>query len=106
MKKKILVGLLLAGSTVFAAPRVSFGISIGAPGPVVVAPPIVAAAPPCPGPGYTFVDGYWQNFGGRRVWQAGFWRAPVRIERSHEQFEHRDRFDRGERSEHAEHFRR
>ena len=45
MKKKILVGLLLAGSTMFAAPRVSFGVSIGAPGPVVVAPPMVAAVP-------------------------------------------------------------
>lgn len=54
MKKKILAGLLLAGGTMFAAPRVGFGISIGAPAPVV------AAVPPCPGPGYVFIDGYWQ----------------------------------------------
>lgn len=60
MKKKILAGLLLAGSTMFAAPRVGFGISIGAPAPVVVAPPVVAAVPPCPGPGYVFLNGYWQ----------------------------------------------
>ena len=60
MKKKILAGLLLAGSTVFAAPRIGFGISIGTPAPVVAAPPVVAAVPPCPGPGYVFVDGYWQ----------------------------------------------
>jgi hypothetical protein len=60
MKKKILAGLLLAGSTMFAAPRVSFGIGIGVPAPVVVAPPIVAAVPPCPGPGYVFLNGYWQ----------------------------------------------
>ena len=60
MKTKILAGLLLAGSTMFAAPRVSFGIGIGVPAPVVVAPPIVAAVPPCPGPGYVFVNGFWQ----------------------------------------------
>lgn len=59
MKKKILAGLLLAGSTVFAAPRVGFGVSFGAPAPVV-APYAVAAVPPCPGPGYVFVNGYWQ----------------------------------------------
>ena len=91
MKKKILVGLLLAGSTMFAAPRVSFGVSIGAPGPVVVAPSVVAAVPPCPGPGYVFVDGYWGFVGGQRVWHGGYWRAP----------EHVAHFDR-----HAEHFRR
>ncbi len=60
MKTKILAGLLLAGSTMFAAPRIGFGISIGAPAPVVVAPPVVAAVPPCPGPGYVFINGYWQ----------------------------------------------
>jgi WXXGXW repeat (2 copies) len=60
MKTKILAGLLLAGSTMFAAPRIGFGISVGAPAPVVVAPPVVAAVPPCPGPGYVFINGYWQ----------------------------------------------
>lgn len=54
MKKKLLAGLLLAGSTMFAAPRIGFGISIGAPAP------IVAAVPPCPGPGYVFINGFWQ----------------------------------------------
>jgi hypothetical protein len=82
MKKKMLAGLLLAGSTMFAAPRVSFGIGIGVPAPVVVAPPVYAAVPPCPGPGYVFVDGYWR-LGAARDWRH---------------FEHFDR--------HAEHFRR
>jgi hypothetical protein len=86
MKKKMLAGLLLAGSTMFAAPRVSFGIGFGAP--VVVAPPVVAAVPPCPGPGYVFIDGYWQLPGAG--WRVGY-RAP-------EHFEHFDRHD--------EHFRR
>ena len=90
MKKKILAGLLLAGSTMFAAPRVSFGIGIGVPGPVVVAPPVVAAVPPCPGPGYVFVNGYWQ-LGGGPGWRGAYGRAP----------EHFDHFDR-----HADHFRR
>lgn len=48
MKKKILAGLLLAGGTMFAAPRVSFGIGFGVPAPVVVAPPVVAAVPRAP----------------------------------------------------------
>jgi hypothetical protein len=85
MKTKILAGLLLAGSTMFAAPRVSFGIGIGVPAPVVVAPPIVAAVPPCPGPGYVFVNGFWQLSPG---WRGGFYRAP----------EHFDHFDRHFRS--------
>jgi YXWGXW repeat-containing protein len=85
MKKKILAGLLLAGGTMFASPHIGFGISIGAPAPVVVAPPIVAAVPPCPGPGYVFVNGYWQLPAGRVVWHD-------------EHFAHFDR--------HVDHFRR
>jgi hypothetical protein len=72
MKKKILAGLLLAGSTMFAAPRVSFGIGIGVPAPVVVAPPIVAPVPPCPGPGYVFLNGYWQLPAGHVDWRGHF----------------------------------
>ena len=81
MKTKILAGLLLAGGTMFAAPRISFGIGIGAP--VVVAPPVVAAVPPCPGPGYEFIDGYWQFVGG-----PGFVRRPVRVEHFDRHFDH------------------
>jgi hypothetical protein len=95
MKKKILAGLLLAGGTIFAAPRVSFGVSIGAPGPVVVAPSIVAAAPPCPGPGYVFVNGFWQFEGVQR--DRDYRPAP-------RHFEHTDHFDHSDRN--AEHFRR
>jgi len=91
MKKKILAGLLLAGSTMFGAPRVSIGIGFGAPSAVVVAPPVYASAPPCPGPGYVFVDGYWQLPRGDRDWHADYRRAQ-------EHFEHFDRHD--------EHFRR
>jgi len=67
---------LLAGGTLFAQPRISVGIGVGGYGPGVYPPPAYAQqyAPPCPGPGYTWVDGYW---GPRNVWVAGFWRAPV-----------------------------
>jgi hypothetical protein len=92
MKTKILAGLLLAASTLGAAPRISFGIGIGvgpryyapapvyaAPAPVYVAPaPVYAPAyvPPCPGPGYTFVAGFWEGYGPHRVWRPGYWAAP------------------------------
>jgi hypothetical protein len=83
MKTKILAGLLLAGSTMFAAPRISFGIGIGAPAPVVVAPPVVAAVPPCPGPGYEFIGGYWQFVGG-----PGYVGRPVHVEHFDRHFDH------------------
>ncbi len=68
MKTKLMVLLLLAGSSVFAAPRVFVGIGVGAPAPVA------AYAPPCPGPGYAWVGGYW---GPGHYWHPGYWRAPV-----------------------------
>ena len=80
MKTKLLAGLLLAGSALFAAPRISVGIGIGAPivapAPVYVAPAPAYVAPayvpPAPGPGYTWVGGFY--VGG--VWHPGYWAAP------------------------------
>ena len=87
MKTKLIGTLLLAGSSLFAAPRVRFGVGIGfgvpvapavvAPAPVVVAPPVVGYIPPCPGPGYTWIGGTWVFAGGHRDWHPGYWRAPV-----------------------------
>uniref|UniRef100_Q01W66 Putative signal peptide protein n=1 Tax=Solibacter usitatus (strain Ellin6076) TaxID=234267 RepID=Q01W66_SOLUE len=78
MKTKLgLLGVaLLAGGTLFAQPRISVGIGVGGYGPGVYPPPAYAQqyAPPCPGPDYTWVDGYW---GPRNVWVSGFWRAPA-----------------------------
>jgi hypothetical protein len=48
---------LMAGSTMFAGVRFGVGVGFGVPAPVVV-----AAIPPCPGPGY--------------VWSGGIWVAP------------------------------
>ena len=69
---KLLAIALVAGGSMFAAPRLSIGISVGGHAQSYV--------PPCPGPGYTWVDGYWSPQSGRNVWTAGFWRAPqVRV---------------------------
>jgi hypothetical protein len=86
MKKKLIAGFLLAGSCLFAAPRIAIGVGVGlpvAPLPVAnygyVAPaPVYVAPPPIPGPGYTWVAGYWYGVGPHRVWRAGYWAAPHR----------------------------
>jgi len=72
MKAKLFACLLLAGSSMFAAPRVVVGVGLGAP------PPIVASAyiPPSPGPGYAFVGGYWVPAGPHYAWHAGYWARP------------------------------
>lgn len=78
MKTKLgLLGVaLIAGGTLFAQPRVSVGIGVGGYGPGIYPPPAYAQqyAPPCPGPDYTWIDGYW---GPQGIWTAGFWRAPI-----------------------------
>jgi hypothetical protein len=99
--KKAIAGLMLLAGGLFAAPQFRVGIGFGAPAPVAVARPV------CPGPGYTWVDGYYASNG---VWVGGYWAPPVvrvapryeRLER--ERFEHaryydRDRFDRDHRSD-------
>ena len=79
MKTKLIATLLLAGSSLFAAPRVVFGVRIGvpiAPAPVLVAPPIVTYATPCPGPGYVWIGGQWV-FGGPRYVAPRYFRGPA-----------------------------
>ena len=88
MKTKLLVVFLLAGCSLSARGRFSIGIGIGsypypapyysgyyAPAPVYYAPPapVVLWRPPYPGPGYSWVSGYWYPAGGARVWRAGYW---------------------------------
>src|SRR5712691_9228569 len=80
MKTKVLAVLfLLAGSSLFAGTRFFVGVGVGGYGPRYYAPPppVVAYGPPRPGPGYTWVDGYWYPVGPRRVWRAGYWAPPV-----------------------------
>lgn len=80
MKTKLLAALLLAGSSLFAAPRVFVGVGVGVGGYVgpAYAPPAVrvAVVPPCPGPGYAWVGGYWYPNGARYAWRAGYWARP------------------------------
>src|ERR1700719_3247111 len=78
MKTKLLAMMLLAGGSMFAQTRFSIGLGFGSQGAgFSPAPPAYASnIPPCPGPGYTWVDGYWTNDYGRQVWVPGFWNAP------------------------------
>jgi hypothetical protein len=80
MKTKlgVLAVALIAGGTMFAQTRLSIGVGVGGFGPGYYPPPAYSQyVPPCPGPDYSWVDGYWVPQGGRNVWIAGFWRAPV-----------------------------
>lgn len=79
MKTKLMAMALLAGSSLFAAPRIAIGVGIGvpvAPAPVVVAPPPVAYVPPCPGPGYVWIGGNWV-FRAGPAYHPGYFRGPV-----------------------------
>lgn len=69
MGQKLLAVLLLAAGMTFAA--VSVGIAIGPP-----PPPRVVAVPVSPGPGYTWIGGYWYPAGGRYLWHDGYWTRP------------------------------
>ncbi len=100
MKKAVAMVMLLAGG-MFAAPRVNIGIGFRAPAPVAV------VRPACPGPGYTWVDGY---YGANGVFVNGYWAPPVvvrpapHIDRyTHARIDVHDRFDnrgRGDRDDH------
>lgn len=103
-KKWMLAAALVAGTvglgaTQAQAARIRFGVYVGAP---------AAYVPPCPGPGYAWVAGYYTN----GAWVPGFWRAPIArpevIVRGgygwhgpvYRDFDHDRHFDRGD------HFRR
>jgi len=62
--KKVMIGMMLLASGVFAAPRFAVGVRFGVPARVAVVRPV------CPGPGYVWTDGY---YGPNGVWVAGFW---------------------------------
>jgi len=67
MKKLLLAGLLLMGSTTFAA-HVSIGVNFGAPPP----PPRVAYFA-APGPGYVWIDGFYYPARRGWEWRPGYW---------------------------------
>src|SRR5712675_404713 len=75
MKTKLLAIMLLAGSSMFAETRAGIGIGLGGYGAGFYQPPPSYASriPPCPGPDYAWVDGYWSQNHGRKTWVAGYW---------------------------------
>jgi hypothetical protein len=81
MKTRLFAILLLAGATMFAGPRAYVGVGLGVPAPVVTyapppMPPVAAYAPPMPGPGYSWVAGYYYPAGPRWAWRTGYWARP------------------------------
>jgi hypothetical protein len=80
MKKALIATMFLAATSMFAAPRISVGIGFGAPAQVAI------VRPACPGPGYTWVDGYYTN----GAWVAGYWAAPAPVVRYDRDDFHRD----------------
>lgn len=96
MKTKLMMTVLLAGGALFAQPRVSIGIGIGGygAGRYASTAPYVEARPPCPGPDYNWVDGYWDQNRGHN-WVAGYWTRPAFHSGYREQSRYNhDRFDR------------
>ncbi len=75
MKTKLVALMLVAGGALFAQARVAIGVQIGRPAPVVVPAPVAVNVyrPPCPGPGYVWVEGYYDQFGN---WYEGYWALP------------------------------
>ena len=76
MRSKLLVMALLAGGSLLAETRFSIGIGVGGYGPAYYAPPppvYAVSVPPCPGPDYSWIDGYWYPNGGGYRWNAGYW---------------------------------
>ena len=71
MKSKLLALTLFAAGATFA--QFSVGIRIGAPPPVHV----VKVQPRNPGPGYSFVAGYWYPVGNHYKWHEGYWTRPA-----------------------------
>src|SRR5438552_12887399 len=76
MKTKLLAMMLLAGGSMFAQTRFSVGVGFGGGGFNQAPAQYVSNIPPCPGPGYTWVDGYWSQDYGRQFWVNGYWTAP------------------------------
>ena len=87
MKTKLLTLLFLAASSLVAGSHFSIGVGIGYGGyggypaygyylPPPPPPPMVVYQAPYPGPGYTWVPGYWYPAGPRYYWRAGYWTRP------------------------------
>jgi WXXGXW repeat (2 copies) len=78
MKSAILSGILLASSALvgcgggYRASYVAYSV------PPPPAPYVVGAMGYAPGPGYVWVDGFWNLNAGRWAWVNGRWAVPPR----------------------------
>jgi hypothetical protein len=70
MKQKLFVLMLLAAGALSAG--ISIGINIGRP----PHPRVVHVRPVSPGPGYSFIEGYWYPVNGHYRWHDGYWTRP------------------------------
>ena len=75
MRRKILVGAVLAAGAVLSACGPGYssayvGVRYGPPAPRYG---VIGVAP---GPGYVWTEGFWDWRGGRWDWQAGRWQRP------------------------------
>ncbi len=74
--RSLLRSIALAGAACFAlgaAPaRAQIGVYIGRTPP----PMRYESRPPMPGPGYAWVDGYYEPWQGRYRWHPGYWNRP------------------------------
>jgi WXXGXW repeat (2 copies) len=89
MKTKWLASLILA-SAVSAPAFAQVGIYIRHEPP----PLRYEVRSAMPGPGYAWVDGYWNWYGGRYVWAPGVWRRPP-YAGAYWTHPHYDHYDRG-----------
>ena len=69
--KKIMVLMLFAVGAIFA--QFSAGVRIGPPPPLRES----RMQPRNPGPGYSWIVGYWYPVGGRYRWHNGYWTRPA-----------------------------
>jgi hypothetical protein len=77
MKSTVLTGILLASSALVACgPGPGYAAAYVVPAPP--APYVVGAVGYAPGPGYVWVDGFWNLNGGRWAWVNGRWAVPPR----------------------------
>ncbi len=68
--KKLLAALILTAGIGFG--QFSVGIHIGQP----PRPRVIRIRPNSPGPGYSWIDGYWYPQGNRYSWHQGYWTRP------------------------------
>jgi hypothetical protein len=68
--KKLLAALILTAGIGFG--QFSVGVHIGEP----PRPRVIRIRPMSPGPGYSWVDGYWYPVGRRYTWHEGYWTRP------------------------------